>query len=256
MYFGLIGFGIIIGLVGALVGLVILILFLLNLMRLLEAVQPGNRAMTPGLVWLNLIPVFSLGWMIYTVIKIKESVRNENNSRQAPVDEGNTHSVGLVYAVLAAASFVFSYAGYASRGVAAFAGLLSLATLITWIIYWVKTNGLKRDLQMTVPGGYGPGGQPYGPGGPYAPGDPSYGPGYGPGVGVGYGGYGPSHGDPPAGSQPPVSQPPAATPPSGAEQAVERGTGAASGQNCSQCGNELDPTDQFCKACGQPTPKG
>lgn len=253
MYFGLIAFGLIAGLIGLVIGLVIQILFLLNLMRLLEAVQPQNRAMSPGLVFLNLIPVFSLGWMIYTVLKIKDSVRSENASRWgSSVNERNTHTIGLVYAILAAAGFVLSFGGYASRGFSAFGGLVSLAVLILWIIYWVRTYRVRKDLEMTAARGYGPGGQ-YGPGGPYAPGGPSYGPG-GPGYSAGGGaGYASPAGQ--AGAAPPAWQPPTSPPPSGS--GTFAGTSAPeSGRACSQCGKELNPNEQFCTACGMPAPKG
>ena len=78
MYIALFGLGVR-ALVGGIIALVVLILFLLNLMRLLEAVQPQNRAMSPGLVWLNVIPLFTVGWMIYTVLKISDSVQRENS---------------------------------------------------------------------------------------------------------------------------------------------------------------------------------
>ncbi len=274
MYFGLIGFGILVALIGIVVGLVIQILFLLNLMRLLEAVHPANRTMSPGLVWLNLIPVFSLGWMIYTVIKIRDSVGRENASRWgASVDERNTHTIGLVYSILAAAGFVFSFGGYNNRGVSVFGGLISLAVLILWILYWVRTNRLRRDLEMTAGRGYGPAG-PYGPGsqygagGQYSPGAPGYGPGT-PGYGAGAGGYGASgagydagYGVAPTGQEhapapswdPLGSTPPAATP-APVEETAERPGGSEGGRNCSQCGSELSPDDQFCRNCGAPAPK-
>ena len=48
------------------------IFFLLQLQKLLNACTPGSRQMEPGMVWLNLIPLFGLGWMIYTVIDLIE----------------------------------------------------------------------------------------------------------------------------------------------------------------------------------------
>ena len=202
----------------AAVGIVIGVLFLLNLMRLLEAVQPQNRAMSPGLVWLNFIPIFGQGWMIYTVLKIKESVQRENASRWgAPIAEGNTHTVGLVYAILGAVGLVFSFGRYASQGLSVFSGVIALAGLITWIMYWVKTSGLRTQLVRTAnrsygqTGPYGPSGQ-YGAGGPYVPG--------------------------------PVA-PTAWQPPGGPE--TERA--------CAQCGRKLNPDDQFCASCGTPVPK-
>jgi hypothetical protein len=280
MYAGLLAFGALVALVFFAVWIVIEVLFLLNLQRLLEAVQPQNREMSAGLVWLNLIPVFNLGWMIYTVIKIKDSVGRENANLRGLINEGNTHTVGLVYSILTAASFVFSFAGrYSARGVSGFAGLISIAVLVTWIMYWVKTNRLKNELQQAGRRGYGQpgpyggqygagappygqGGQPYGQGGqpygqPYGQPNQPYGqggPGYGPGSGAGYGpDYGPGQGAAPA-WQPPVPQ--AGQPQGGAPQpdASAPGTPPA-GRSCALCGNRLAPDDQFCTACGTPAPK-
>jgi hypothetical protein len=39
-----------------------MIFYLRTLGQVLRAVAARNRTMAPGLVWLNLIPVFSLGW--------------------------------------------------------------------------------------------------------------------------------------------------------------------------------------------------
>jgi hypothetical protein len=255
MYFGLLGFGLIAGLFGIIIGLVIQVLFLLNLMQLIEAVHPTNRAMSPGLVWLNLIPIFGLGWMIYTVIKIKDSLDRENRSRGAtPVDDRNSYTVGLVYSILAVAAFVVGYGGYVSRGASAFGGVISLAVLITWIIYWVRTHRVKNDLQATA-GRYG-GGQ-YGPGAPYPPSGPGYGQsgqGYGPGYGSGPAPQGPPPGWQPQGAPPSSSEPPAPTPPSGGDPGAPA-SGAAPNNACIQCGKEFGPDDQFCSACGMPAPR-
>ena len=259
MYFGLIGFGLLVGLILIAVMLVVLILFLLNLMRLLEAVHPQNRGMSPGLVWLNIIPVFGVGWMIYTVIKIKDSVGRENAARWgASIDQGNTHTVGLVYSILGAAAFVFSYGGYASRGLSTFAGIISLASFVTWIVYWVKTHGLRKQLESTAgrgygPGPYGPGGQ-FGPGGAYPPGGPTP---YAPG---GPAPYAPGPAPYTPGEPAPYSGEPAPYPPG--ETDADSGTGedqtgdeTGSARSCALCGKGLDPDDQFCTACGKPVAK-
>lgn len=262
MFAGLVALGLLFGLFWLAIYVVLAVLFLLNLQRLLEAVQPQNREMSPGLVWLNIIPVWNLGWAVYTVIKIKNSVGRENASLHGrPVDEGSTHTIGLVSSILFIVSAVFSFGGYASRGVSGLSGLISLAALITLIIYWVKTSRLKNELLQARGGGYGQPGQ-YGPGGQYGAGAPPYGqggapygqggqpygqggPGYGAGYGVGQGqGYG--AGNAPAGAPGPAGQPQSDAPPAEAPQ---------SGRTCSQCGQELDADDQFCTTCGAPAPK-
>ena len=45
------------------------IFFLLHLQKLLNKCGETNRAMEPGLVWLNLIPLFNWGWIFYTIYK-------------------------------------------------------------------------------------------------------------------------------------------------------------------------------------------
>src|SRR5947207_546855 len=57
------------------------IAFLAAADRVLKRVEPDNRRMEPGLVWLNLIPVFNLLWMIVTIERVGESIRNEFQSR-------------------------------------------------------------------------------------------------------------------------------------------------------------------------------
>ncbi len=215
----LMGVFLFVGFAMLIVGVVVGVLFLLNLQRLLEAVRFQNRAMSPGHVWLNLIPVFNLGWMIYTVIKIRDSVRNENASRWgASVNEGSTYSVGLAYAILSIAGSGFYFGRDENVGLSVLSSLIWLAALVTWIIYWVKTNGLKNELLRTAglghgqqPGAYGYGG-PQGYGSPYSPGQV-----------------------PPAAWQ----APPPTTPAGGA---------------CSLCGRRLKPDDRFCATCGAAAP--
>ena len=83
--------------------------------------------MSSGLVWLNLIPSIQFRPDdMDTVIKISESVRRENVSRRdASVDEGDTYTVGLVYAILSATGFVVSFGRYANWGFSVFTGLIS-----------------------------------------------------------------------------------------------------------------------------------
>ena len=74
--------------VGTILALAIFVLpwffFLLNLNTLLDRVKAENRAMAPSHVWLNFIPVFNLGWFLYTVVKVRDSVRAEYASRGWP----------------------------------------------------------------------------------------------------------------------------------------------------------------------------
>ncbi|MEO6963390.1 MAG: hypothetical protein ABIY90_15570, partial [Puia sp.] len=57
------------------------ILFLFTQQKTLQAIRPLNRTMKPGLVWLQLIPVFGQVWEFVTVVRISKSIGNEMTSR-------------------------------------------------------------------------------------------------------------------------------------------------------------------------------
>lgn len=266
--------------IGGLIALAIFILpwffFLLNLQTLLQRVSPGNRAMPAGYVWLNFIPVFNLGWFLYTVIKVRDSVRAEYEARRWPAEGDFGYNVGIVAGILSIASFFLGWVPFI--GWAA-----GIGWLVSWIIYWLKTSDLKNRLvepqvwagpTPSAPyggpagpptGGYG---QPMGPVSGYGvPGAPPAGYGYGPPAGPSAGQGQPApHGPQGAyGSAPyaPASQPPPGQA-AGAGPAVPvPGSGSQAGgeqpkseqaKRCAACGAAYDSQDRFCRSCGLPLP--
>jgi hypothetical protein len=125
--------------------------FLLNLNGLLEQVDPRRRAMSPGHVWLNFIPVFNLGWFLYTVVRVRDSVRAEYAARGWTPDGDFGYSVGLIAGVLGILSVfgIIPFLGWA----------VSLGALVCWIVYWLKTSEFKHRLQLGLgqPRGYSSG---------------------------------------------------------------------------------------------------
>ncbi len=122
------------------------IFFLITLQGTLARVRQENREMDPGLVWLNLIPLFSLGWMFYTVIKIANSLRREFVSRGRPEPmDGYGFNLGIAMCICSCC------------GIIPFLGILAgLAGLVLWIIYWVKMAGYKRELEFMEHAGPAP----------------------------------------------------------------------------------------------------
>ena len=112
------------------------ILFLVHLYKLLSKCKQENRDMEPGLVWLNLIPVFNYGWIFYSLIKIRDALKKEYSARNLATDDREfSFSIGLAYCITQACSII------------PFLGLFSaLASLVLWIIYWVKTNNYSKQL--------------------------------------------------------------------------------------------------------------
>lgn len=134
--------------------IVIMVLYLLTLQRVLKQVSLPNRTMQPGLVWLNLIPVFGAGWLFYTVIKIQESVRAEYASRGIPPRGDFGFGVGMAYAVVNLVSLIIGFIPtnpWYMTPLDWIQLIASLAAFIVWIVYWVKVAELNKDLQATQP---------------------------------------------------------------------------------------------------------
>ncbi|RYZ23362.1 MAG: DUF4328 domain-containing protein [Chitinophagaceae bacterium] len=126
----------------------IMVAFLLTQQNTLKAVQPQNRAMKPGQVWLQLIPIFNLFWQFVVVKDIARSIGRELNTHDfsfeaehtpavAGVNEKPTQGIGIAYCTL----FILSSL------LGAFATLPGVAC---WIIYWVKLSQYKSRLQARL----------------------------------------------------------------------------------------------------------
>lgn len=139
-------------LAGGIVVLGILVLpwffFLLNLHTLLERVSPQNRAMPPAHVWLNFIPLFSLGWYLYTVHQVRDSVRAEYRARGWPLDQDFGYNLGLASGVLGVASFFMGW-------VPLIGWACSIGAFVCWIMYWLKTHEISAVLSRMAPA-FGP----------------------------------------------------------------------------------------------------
>lgn len=125
-------------LVFAIAGLAVLVascVFLYTLHKTLAAVSDKNRAMAPGLVWLNLIPLVNVVWLFYTVIKLRDSLRKEFEERRIEGGGDYGFALGMAMSVLNLCALI-----------PALATVAFLAFLIVWIVYWVKIAGLKKAL--------------------------------------------------------------------------------------------------------------
>jgi hypothetical protein len=112
--------------VGYLTGLIFSILFYFTLHRCLARVKLSNRDMTPGLVWLNLLPCFQIVWIFITVSRIGSSLRKEYKDRDWPTEgEGFGMTVGIAYAML----FLGCHIPFVNL-------LFAIPWLICWFAYW------------------------------------------------------------------------------------------------------------------------
>ena len=138
--FGSLGLGelIVIFVISLIIGAVCLIpgiFYLLTLQKCLQRCSPQSRTMSPGQVWLMLIPLFNLVWQFIVVSQISSSLANEFRPRRMIEEPEPGKAIGLAYCIL----FVC--------GVIPFLAVLtSIAGLVCWIIYWVKIADYSREL--------------------------------------------------------------------------------------------------------------
>jgi hypothetical protein len=129
--------------------LAVYIFFLLEQQNILKAIQPENRLMRPGEVWLQLIPIFNYVWQFIVVIRISDSIQREfaswENDNLVGLPDVSvadvlstrpTYEIGLAFCILNCCQII--------PFVGAFAGI---AGVICWIIYWVKLVEFRKRIQ-------------------------------------------------------------------------------------------------------------
>ncbi|RKD92864.1 DUF4328 domain-containing protein [Mangrovibacterium diazotrophicum] len=121
-----------------LLGIIPFIFYLVTLQNTLYAVSTENRKMSPGSVWLLLIPVFNLVWHFIVVDRISESLRFEFAERNINSTESSPgRSIGLAFCILSCCAVIPIVNTLAAP-----------AALVCWIIFWVKMHECKMKLQQ------------------------------------------------------------------------------------------------------------
>ena len=121
-----------------LMGLVIIwVLYLGTLQRVLSRCSTECRTLSPGLVWLELIPLFNFFWSFILVISISRSLGNEFTKRGIVESPNPGQGVGLAMAICAVLSII------------PFLGVvIGIAGFICWIVYWVKIAGYSSKIAI------------------------------------------------------------------------------------------------------------
>jgi len=135
------------------------ILFFLAQQRILQVISPGNREMTPGLVWLQFIPLFGMLWQFFVVIQIArsiskemafkmgESILGQSEVQIKETQDSPTYTIGIAYCILTTLGIIINYSGISSSSPLAFLESVCLLTgMVCWIIYWVRLVNTKNEL--------------------------------------------------------------------------------------------------------------
>lgn len=139
-----------VSLVFTLIFLIPFIFFLVAQQNVIKTVNPGNRVIKPGQVWLQLIPIYGLIWQFSVVRGIADSLRNELESRNREsklgiwdggiTDEVNIHptfTTGQWYCIMNCITCI-PFVGF----------LTGFFALALWIAYWVQLIKYKKIISM------------------------------------------------------------------------------------------------------------
>jgi len=122
------------------------VLYIIGLKDILGKCKRENRAISPGQVFLLLIPVFNIIWHFAVVLSISKTVKREFDSRGIVVESDFGKSVGIAMCTLFTMSVIpfGSIIPYVWDPVV---GLLMRAgAAVCWIAYWITIHKLSERL--------------------------------------------------------------------------------------------------------------
>ncbi|AQT67315.1 hypothetical protein STSP2_00458 [Anaerohalosphaera lusitana] len=124
------------GVVLIITAIVVQILYLLTLAKALKKCSPANREMPPGLVWLELIPVFNLIWRFFNVINVSDSLGREFRSRNMNEEASPARTSGMLYSIFSCGGVIPLIGSF----------LVLILAPIFWMIYWVRIRKYSKKL--------------------------------------------------------------------------------------------------------------
>lgn len=116
------------------------IFYLITLQTAFSRCSTECRTLSPGQVWLLLIPIFNLIWHFFIVINLSQSLANEFRKRGMVESSNPGKEIGLAMAILSVVSII-PYIGI----------LTGIAALICWIVYWVKIAEFSSKIAFPQP---------------------------------------------------------------------------------------------------------
>jgi hypothetical protein len=141
------------------------IFFLRTEFNTLKLIRPENRAMQPGWVWLQLIPLAGQVWQFVVVAKISSSISNQwqtededsilgiNAEAVAATGTGKPTLVnGIIYCTLNAVAILCNLTLRAAPNstLAMIVGVIALVSMASWVLYWINLASWKRRLKNRV----------------------------------------------------------------------------------------------------------
>ena len=118
-------------------------LFANTVRKTLLYISESNRCILPNHAWLLALPFFNIYWNFVVVKRLTDSLNNEFHDRKIAVEENPTQKEGYIYAgSYLTGNFPFPmFIKY----------IVSIVTLVGFIMYWVKVNQYRKILKYTTP---------------------------------------------------------------------------------------------------------
>ena len=121
-------------------------LYLNSLRKTLLLINLKNRTINPNYVWFMFIIFFNLYYNFKLVSSIATSLSNEFSDRNIAVDEKRPgETIGYINSIFLVLWFINVFTKFDLEAVNF---ILTLGSLITWIIYWVKIRKYKKLLML------------------------------------------------------------------------------------------------------------
>lgn len=119
----------------------ILILFCLTLRNTIQAAELHNQEVEPTKAWLMLIPIFNIIYPFILFPKISATIKNQLEENNAAEAGDYALMLGRAYPILYLVQLVIpnEFIG----------GLISLAGLVCFIVFWVKMGSYKVKMIAT-----------------------------------------------------------------------------------------------------------
>lgn len=116
--------------------LIPLIFYILTIRRTLTVISVKNRQLTPDQVWLLIIPIVGWIWHFFVVSRLADSIRLEADDLGITTNERRpAYTLGIIMCF-------FTFFSFTGRGGPGIIGL------ILWIIYWVKIDSYRKQLEF------------------------------------------------------------------------------------------------------------
>ncbi len=143
------------------VALTIWILFNLTMQKAMKAVSEKNRKINPGLIWLNIIPIPILNplWTGYFCIATCQSINEDAKKKIAPLQIAIAYiAVTVLNGVINIFTVDYSHIvrsfsngnsmeQWSTSSSNPVGSILSLASLVLFIIFWVQIVAARKKLE-------------------------------------------------------------------------------------------------------------